>query len=139
MKIPVISLWQPWASLVARGVKSIETRHEPAPAELVGRRVAIYAAAKDSRPQVYQWLARCHGKELERALAGRGWEELPRGCVLAVATLKETRPADFRDLPETLSPVEDFYAWVLSEIELLPTPLEFAAPGSGPFEVEISC
>ena len=39
-----ISLWQPWASLIAIGAKSIETRSWPAPRALIGDRIAIHAA-----------------------------------------------------------------------------------------------
>lgn len=44
--MPVLTLWQPWASLVAVGVKSIETRSWAAPESLVGGRIAIHAAAR---------------------------------------------------------------------------------------------
>lgn len=40
-----LTLWQPWASLVAIGAKTIETRSWPAPASAVGERIAIHAAA----------------------------------------------------------------------------------------------
>lgn len=38
-----ISLWQPWASLVVQGIKTVETRSWPVPPELIGWRVAIHA------------------------------------------------------------------------------------------------
>lgn len=41
-----ISLWQPWASLIACGVKPYETRHWAPPRELIGQRIAIHAAKK---------------------------------------------------------------------------------------------
>lgn len=41
-----ITLHQPWATLVALGVKSIETRSWPAPAGAIGERLLIHAAAK---------------------------------------------------------------------------------------------
>src|SRR5688500_9634413 len=47
-----LTLWQPWASLVAVGVKTIETRSWPAPNSLNGERIAIHAAAK--RPKNYE-------------------------------------------------------------------------------------
>jgi hypothetical protein len=34
--VKALSLWQPWASLIAVGGKRIETRHWPAPSWLVG-------------------------------------------------------------------------------------------------------
>lgn len=47
--MPAITLWQPWATLVAEGVKMIETRHWPAPHALIGQRIAIHAAKKFDR------------------------------------------------------------------------------------------
>lgn len=41
-----LSLWQPWASLIAIGVKPEETRSWPPPSGLVGQRIAIHAAKK---------------------------------------------------------------------------------------------
>lgn len=37
---PTITLWQPWATLVAAGAKPFEFRAWPAPQRLWGRRVA---------------------------------------------------------------------------------------------------
>lgn len=41
-----ISLWQPWASLIACGAKPYETRHWAPPRELIGRTIAIHEAKK---------------------------------------------------------------------------------------------
>lgn len=41
-----ISLWQPWASLIACGAKPYETRDWAPPARLIGQRIAICAAKK---------------------------------------------------------------------------------------------
>src|SRR5712671_3817606 len=41
-----ISLWQPWASLIACGAKPFETRHWAPPRELIGQSIAIHAAKK---------------------------------------------------------------------------------------------
>lgn len=42
--MPVLSLWQPWASAIALGVKRFETRSWPPPDWLNGVRIAIHAA-----------------------------------------------------------------------------------------------
>jgi activating signal cointegrator 1 len=42
--IPVLSLHQPWASLIAIGAKRFETRSWPAPNAMIGRSIAIHAA-----------------------------------------------------------------------------------------------
>jgi hypothetical protein len=44
--IPIISLWQPWASWVMMGWKTIETRTHQRFASLHGKRVGIHAAKK---------------------------------------------------------------------------------------------
>lgn len=41
-----ISLWQPWASLIACGAKPYETRSWAPPRELIGQSIAIHAAKK---------------------------------------------------------------------------------------------
>lgn len=43
-RLPCISLWQPWASWVAWGLKSIETRTHNRFATLRGRTIGIHAA-----------------------------------------------------------------------------------------------
>jgi hypothetical protein len=44
--IPALTLWQPWASLLTEGVKWWETRSWRPPESLIGRRIAIHAAAR---------------------------------------------------------------------------------------------
>lgn len=41
-----ISLWQPWASLIACGAKPFETRSWAPPRDLIGQTIAIHAAKK---------------------------------------------------------------------------------------------
>jgi len=41
-----ITLWQPWATAMAAGFKTIETRPWPAPKNLIGQRIAIHAAKR---------------------------------------------------------------------------------------------
>lgn len=52
MTVPALTLWQPWASLVAEGVKTIETRSWKAPDDLIGDTIAIHAAARKPRRHV---------------------------------------------------------------------------------------
>lgn len=76
--LPTLSLWQPWASLIAAGVKMHETRHWPT---RVRGRVAIHAAKRldlDDAPD-----------RLCAFALGAGWDrgELPHGAVVAIAEL----------------------------------------------------
>ena len=77
-----LSLWQPWASLIAARIKIHETRHWPTPRALIGQRIAIHAAKK---------LVAAPGGDLEELLIdqfGGHWvADLPRGAVVATATL----------------------------------------------------
>lgn len=64
--VKAITLHQPWASLIALGVKKIETRSWPAPKGLIGQRIAIHAGSKEPR-----WM-------LPITLNGYGVESRPR-------------------------------------------------------------
>lgn len=47
--MPAITIWQPWATLIAEGLKPHEFRGWPAPSRLVGQRIAIHAGARPAR------------------------------------------------------------------------------------------
>lgn len=122
-----ISLWQPWASLVAVGAKRIETRHWPAPATLVGQRIGIHAAKTTSHlPICSEWPFSEHIDD-PRAL--------PLGAVVATAVLDRCRPItsegaallEERDRQEAAfglySPGR--FAWVLRDVIALEGPVPF--------------
>ena len=98
-KLPAkaVTLHQPWASLVAKGAKTVETRSWRPPASLIGRRIAIHAG-RERRNEA-------PGEEFETAVAkhlGAGWrDELPAGAVVATAVLAEVAEAagDGKDAP----------------------------------------
>jgi hypothetical protein len=50
--VKAISLWQPWASLIACEAKPFETRDWAPPRELIGQPIAIHAAKKVDRDAV---------------------------------------------------------------------------------------
>lgn len=82
--IKAISLWQPWASLMATGVKLHETRHWPTayrgPIAIHAAKTVDTAGAPDS---------------LCNAIFGQGWmDSLPRGAVLAIGDLTQCRKAE---------------------------------------------
>jgi hypothetical protein len=60
--MPAISLWQPWASALALGVKRLETRSYAMPRGLRGSLVAVHAAAR--RPSQHMLLACARAWEL---------------------------------------------------------------------------
>lgn len=98
-----ISLWQPWASLIAAGLKPFETRHWAPPRNLIGQTIAIHAAKKidrDAAEFAEHLVFGGEGDELARKLSeswrseSGNFEEgkfgdayLPIGCVVAIARL----------------------------------------------------
>lgn len=82
--IKALSLWQPWASLLAAGVKRHETRHWSTayrgPIAIQAARTLDLAGAPDL---------------LCEAVFGPHWmHDLPRGCVVAVGHLSDCIPAE---------------------------------------------
>lgn len=49
MILPALTVWQPWAQLIALGLKPWEFRRWPAPKRLHGQRIAIHAGARPVR------------------------------------------------------------------------------------------
>ncbi|MGE5510275.1 MAG: ASCH domain-containing protein [Bacteroidota bacterium] len=82
-----ISLWQPWASLITRGHKSIETRSWSVPPTLIGKRVAIHASSK--APPVAE-LDHMTQKAIHNALdvLPHQWKDvLPRGAIIGTVRI----------------------------------------------------
>ncbi len=139
--LPAITLWQPWATLIAAGAKPFEFRSWPAPRRLWGKRVAIHAGARPvRRDELQELLLRLHGQDaletgllphlaievLERALTAPG--ALPRSSVLCLATLGEPVRGATLAAKLGLSGVNDsdrivhsHWGWPMTEVEpLLP-------------------
>ena len=87
---PAITLHQPWASLVAHGIKNIETRSWPPPQGIIGERIAIHGeriAIHAGRTVVLN-----PGHEAVAAIAdiygaGQWRRDIPRGAVVATTIL----------------------------------------------------
>jgi hypothetical protein len=99
-----ISLWQPWASLIACGAKPFETRSWAPPRELIGQPIAIHAAKKidkDAAAFAEELVYGQHGHDLgDRLEESWGGDEccddlmgkfghalMPIGCVVAIVRL----------------------------------------------------
>lgn len=129
-----LTIWQPWASLIAVGAKPVEWRGWPAPAHVHGQRIAIHAGARPmKRAEVQDLLHRVrHEPEtlgfvgalaeplLDRALVSPG--SLPLSHVLCTAILGRPRPAT--ELVRDSDRVDHSkWGWPLSEIVLLRPPV----------------
>ena len=137
-----ITLHQPWATLIALGVKTVETRSWPAPARLLGQRIAVHAGRR---------LVRRPDDAIERDLRARWGEDwrviIPTGAVLATAVL--TGMAQVKHIDSSsghavhndsiefgrtagtgrtpIDPWGDFsygrWLWFLDDVEALPEPV----------------
>lgn len=124
--IKAITIWQPWASLIALGAKRIETRHWR-----TWHRgyIAIHAAKRWTREErdlcsAWPFADYIGGHVLERG-------PLPLGAVVAIARLDMCVSTDSLTLDERF-PVHESafgnyapgrYGWVLDEVVALPTPV----------------
>lgn len=98
MLIPVISLWQPWASWVALGWKGIETRTHNRFSSLVGKTIGIHAALKwDVNAVRIAW-------DFLSGEQRRKTEEFLRvgGAIICTAHVAEHRRLELGDAPRAL-------------------------------------
>jgi len=89
MSIPAITIWQPYASLIAVGAKRFETRDWPPWVRYVGSRFAIHASTKRPTPASLYGLTVRETQPMELALGVplAGFQRLPLGAVVATARL----------------------------------------------------
>jgi len=102
-----ITLWQPYAGLIACGHKTVETRSWAPPPSLIGERIAIHAAKR--KPKRDEWLAvfECceHLRPIDKhpiaaqcdPITGRGWQDnIVLGAVVATARLARAGRVHYR-------------------------------------------
>jgi activating signal cointegrator 1 len=131
--VKLLSLWEPWATLMALGAKRIETRGWPTSYR---GWLAIHASKGGLSKRN---LADCLDDPAFRLALGG--EELSPGCIVAVVRLVDCCPMEdrgclpgvFSDYPEMDTPQErefgDFnegrWAWVTERAFRLPKPIPF--------------
>ncbi len=104
-----ISVWNPWASLIVHGHKTIETRPWKPDVELIGQRIGI-ASTKMLRPEQRREIA---NKNFQRFYADTGLPDLdalPNGYLLGSALLEDIVPVT-EALIERLHPSELSFGW----------------------------
>ena len=125
-----ISLHQPWASLIAEGIKTVETRSWAPPKALIGQRIAIHAAKRPMN--IRGW-----GNQFTRAWLAqypKGWEgKIPLGAVVCTAVLSKVGMCSSLYVvngdivPMPVDPWGDFtigrWMWFLEDIERLDPPV----------------
>ena len=119
-----VSLWQPWASLIACGMKTVETRPRHAPVTIIGQRIGIHAALTKKG----MYLATKDRVLWEACIQGLNWSEdgnLPFGALVATALVVSSHPV--KDLTKDI--YGDYssgrFGWKLADIEPFPEPIPF--------------
>lgn len=143
--VPAISLWQPWSSAVACGLKRVETRSRARLRCLVGQVVAIHAAVRWTAAERDALDRLTDG--FSRAFLARWPETLERnfrpvlGAVVAVAEFDDAQEMT-PDLIAAQTPLElalgDWrpgrWAYQLGRVHRLPEPVPVTGR-QGPFRV----
>lgn len=120
-----LSLWQPWATLIAREAKRIETRGWPCPPSIIGRPLAIHA----TRGNDHHWL---RGREpFATELAG---VDYPLGAIVCVVRVTACEPitpdlcnaihqrGGYTELAYGDYTGRGRYAWHLADVHTLASP-----------------
>ena len=111
--MPALTLWQPWACLVEIGAKPFETRAFEIPKRLLGKRVAIHAAARKCFMDFDQETV----DAITEAFGQCGWNySLPRGVIVATAILAETIPVERIEADPFGDYTPGRFAWRLKDV-----------------------
>ena len=133
--IPAISLWQPWATLVALGLKHYETRHWRCPERFIGCDVAIHSAKRWNSAMADF----CRDPAITAALSQAGFERrtygkkcpsyrLPLGQIVAVVRFgvclptTDVYPQPFEKLVGDYRPGR--FAWPINSVRRLLNPID---------------
>ncbi len=138
MKYPAITLHQPWASWIAWGLKTIETRTHNRFAPLEGKRIAIHAGkAWDDEAH---WQASWYTPVSD--LFPKGYEsreDFPAGAVVCLATVEHVWSLGDADSKAALCCCADgryLTGLILADVEPLAEPFKVRGQ-QGIWQVEI--
>lgn len=94
---------QPYAQLLALGIKTLETRSWPAPKGLIGQRIAIHAAARKPDQGLALGTWSVYDDRMFTAVEPRRWVDLPLGAVVGSAVLTACVPMVERTWPQIVT------------------------------------
>jgi hypothetical protein len=117
-----LTLWQPWATMVALGVKKIETRSWPTSYR---GPLAIHAAKESPR----EALELAFEPPFRQCLEAAGYDvkELPSGVIVAICDLADCVQITPNNMPAREGLLGDYtpgrYAWYLANVRRVHPPL----------------
>lgn len=108
--LKVISIWNPYASLLAHGHKLIETRGFPAPKSLIGTRIGIASTKTIKQEQRDAFKDPVFARYYFETNLPRQIEELPNGFLLGTVLLHSCDEITEEDI-EDVTEEEQVYGW----------------------------
>jgi hypothetical protein len=148
MILSAITVWQPWASLIAIGAKPWEFRDYAAPASKVGTRIAIHAGARPARLDEMMGLLWALGGRARKATglllgpemidllegAANGELTLPYSSIVCTAVLGKpirdeelAKQMGFEQIADSYRHEHSNYGWPLTDV----VPLQPVVPARG--------
>jgi len=125
----VISIWQPWATLIVQGFKLFETRTWAPPRSVIGQRIGI-AATKNILPQQIAAFNEPEFQFFYKTLDLPTMQELPRGYLLGTVELHSYEVITEEFLDDITREERSYgwfkpggFAWRLRNPELLEHPI----------------
>lgn len=123
-----ISVWQPFASLLVKGVKVVETRSWPAPRSIIGQRIGIAATKVITSAQKAHWADpefRAHYERLNMP----DLVDLPRGHLLGTVQITASEVMTEELLADVTAEEQAYGHWALGNYAWFAAdPVEFARP-----------
>lgn len=140
-RFKALTLWQPWASAVALGLKTIETRSW---STAYRGPLAIHAAKRWRPDQVKFYSQACADDRfpIDYPDPRNAFVMLPRGAIVATCELLEVRPiGDWRPSVKEIC-WGDYrrgrFAWMLGNIRALAKPVEIRRGRQTMFSVDLT-
>ena len=125
LAIPAITVYQPWASMIACGLKRFEFRGWVPPQRFMRRPVAIHASVKtETKKTLQKYLDAYEGTAAIPIIEAAMRCDLPTGSVLCTAEITGVLRANGLVEPITGKVVVNGgFAWRLEKIKTFPQPL----------------
>jgi len=127
-RIPALTLWQPWATLIAHGGKTVENRTWRPPKKLIGGPLAIHAGKTWERGATSSMSSAQRAAYLDAVRCLGVTSNWPTGAIVAVARLDgvlRPGPGSLLDI-KTDDAIwwDDYqYGWILRDVRTLDEPI----------------
>ena len=114
-----ISIKQPWASLIAHGIKDIENRTWKCPQKYIGQRVLIHASSSKSVFRYSKLQYDIIRRKLQSLIYNCTYDGFPKGAIIGSVVIEEC----VQNHPSVWAE-KGYWNWVLKNAILFDEPIE---------------